>query len=233
MDITLAVHIITGVMGIVFGFVALYSKKGGPQHRRIGMMFVYVMVIMALTGIWVSAMHDVARSLNIPIATLTAYLVVSSVATVKPALAKLRWLNIAGLLVALSLFVADFYFGASAIARGGLRDEIPAFMFFMFGVIALLAAIGDVRVIRSGPLQGRPRLARHLWRMTFALAVAALSFFIGQGQVFPEPLRSMGGLRALPVLAVLATLFYWLWRARPKRRRLLNDDYAVSLRTSR
>jgi hypothetical protein len=52
--------------------------------------------------------------------------------------------------------------------------------------------------------------------MTFALFIGALSFFIGQADVFPEPVR-IGPLLALPVVAVLVTLLYWLWRVRIRR----------------
>ena len=93
---------------------------------------------------------------------------------------------------------------------------MPAFPFFMFGVVGLLAGIGDVRSMRSGALRGVRRIARHLWRMSFALFIAALSFFIGQAQVFPKPIRIMP-LLALPVLAVLLTMLYWLWRVRVRR----------------
>ena len=72
------------------------------------------------------------------------------------------------------------------------------------------------RMMRSGPLQGAKRLARHLWRMCFALFIAALSIFIGQADVIPEQFRNRGFL-ALPVLAVLVTMLYWLWRVRRKR----------------
>ena len=77
-------------------------------------------------------------------------------------------------------------------------------------------SIGDLRVVRSGTLRGAPRLARHLWRMCFALAIAALSFFVGQAKVFPKPIRILP-LLAVPLLAVLVTMFYWLWRARIRR----------------
>jgi hypothetical protein len=97
------------------------------------------------------------------------------------------------------------------------RNGIPAFPFFLFGVVGLLASAGDLRMIRSGALRGVPRLARHLWRMSFALFVAAMSFFIGQAKVIPKPIR-IPGLLALPVLAVLVTMLYWLWRVRAKRR---------------
>ena len=69
---------------------------------------------------------------------------------------------------------------------------------------------------QSGALRGAPRLARHLWRMCFALFIAALSFFIGQAKVIPKPIR-VSGLLAIPVLAVLVTMLYWMWRVRVRR----------------
>ena len=103
-----------------------------------------------------------------------------------------------------------------------------AYPLVMFGVVGLLAAAGDRRVLRSGPLQGAPRLARHLWRMSFGLLIAALSFFIDdQADVFPKPIR-IRPLLALPVLAVLARMAYWPWRVRSRRPlRSLVDNTAL------
>jgi hypothetical protein len=104
-------------------------------------------------------------------------------------------------------------FMIQAFANGGQRNGMPAFPFILFGVAASLAGIGDLRVMRSGPLRGARRLARHLWRMSFALFIAALSFFIGQAKVIPKPVR-IAPLLATPVLLVIVTMFYWLWRVR-------------------
>jgi hypothetical protein len=103
---------------------------------------------------------------------------------------------------------------------------MPAFPFVLFGVVALVAGVGDLRVLRSGPLNGASRLRRHLWRMSFALFIAALSFFIGQAKVIPEPVR-IRPLLALPVVALLVTMLYWLWRVR--RRGALRSLVALSV----
>jgi hypothetical protein len=82
-----------------------------------------------------------------------------------------------------------------------------------------LAAIGDIRVLRSGPLAGGRRLARHLWRMCFALFIAAGSFFSIEervAKVLPEPFTT-GPMRALPILLLFGAMFYWLWRVRGRR----------------
>jgi len=80
-----------------------------------------------------------------------------------------------------------------------------------------LASLGDLRLMRSGPLNGARRLARHLWRMCFALFVAALSASVQFVKMVPEEYR-IRSLFVLPVLAVLVTMFYWLWRIRIRRR---------------
>jgi hypothetical protein len=81
----------------------------------------------------------------------------------------------------------------------------------------LLAAIGDLRAIRSGGLRGSRRLARHLWRMCFGLFIATGSFFLGQMKFIPEPVRIVPLLLVLAFAPILF-LFYWMWRVRVRGR---------------
>ena len=90
-------------------------------------------------------------------------------------------------------------------------------MIFFIATICLLAALGDFRMIRAGGLRGTRRLTRHLWRMCFGLFIATGSFFLGQMQFVPAPIR------VVPLLVVLAVapllfLMYWLWRVRLRGR---------------
>lgn len=215
MRMTYAVHIFAGVLVVLAGYIALYTTKGATLHRRAGMVFFYAMLTTALFGITIALARDVAPAVNVPAALLTSYLVVTSLTTIRSV--ESRWLSIVAFLVVLGVTLASFTFAFQAFANGGLRKGMPAFPFLLFGVAGLFATVGDVRVLRSGVLTGTPRLARHLWRMTFALFIAALSFFIGQGaKIFPKPFASPA-LLGLPVLLVLVTMFYWLWRVRVRR----------------
>ena len=216
MRMTYLVHIVAGCVVVLSGYIALYATKGARLHRRSGMLFIYAMLTTAVGGMAIAAVRDVAPAINIPAGLLTSYLVITSLTTLRPPAAGGRWLNLGGLLVALAICLTSLTVGFEAVANGGTRKGMPAFPFFMFGVAALFASVGDVRVIRSGAFRGAARLARHLWRMCFALFIGAISFFIGQAEVFPKPIR-IRPLLALPVLAVLATMFYWLWRVRIRR----------------
>jgi hypothetical protein len=213
---TLAVHILGGIVGLVAGLVALAAAKGASLHKKSGMVFVYVMLTAALTGMVVATVQDVAPAINVPAALLTSYLVVTALTTIRPLSFGGRWLDLGGMAVAIAVSAISMKFGIEAVAAGGTRKGMPAFPFFMFAAVGLLAGLSDIRVIRSGALRGASRLARHLWRMCFALFIAALSFFIGQADVFPKAIR-IPGLLALPVVTVLVTMVYWLWRVRVRR----------------
>jgi hypothetical protein len=216
----LAFHITAGSLGIIFGFIALFAAKGAPLHRRIGMLFVYAMLTMGLMGATMAAIWGRQPASNIPMGFLTAYLVTTGLTTVRPPAWRSREIDLALMLVALGVALVFFAGGvvAAASPHGNLKG-IPAPAFFIFGSTALLSGIGDLRMIRAGgvrALRGAPRIARHLWRMSVALLIAAFSFFLGQSQVIPKPIRVLPLLLA-PPLIVVAALLYWVWRVRVKR----------------
>jgi uncharacterized membrane protein len=211
---TLLLHITAGSLALISGFVALYASKGASLHRKAGMVFVCTMLTMCLAGLLISAWRGVAPAVNIPAAVLTAYLVITALTTVRPPAAAPRWLDPALMIVAFKVGLSSLTFAVEAFASpDGKRNGMPAFPFVLFGVVGILAGLLDLRMIRAGGFRGLLRLRRHLWRMSFALFIAALSFFIGQAKVIPQPIRIFP-LLALPVLAVLITMVYWLRRVR-------------------
>jgi uncharacterized membrane protein len=228
MRTTLVLHIAAGSLGLLSGYLALYSTKGAALHRRAGVAFVYAMLAMSAFGAVVTVTSGEWEEVNLAAAAVTAYLVVTGLVAVRPPSSGTRRLTQALMVVALVVGLTELTFGVQAVAAGGKRAGIPAFPFFLFGVIGTLGAVGDVRVLRGGPLRGPARLRRHLWRMSVALLVAAMSFFIGQADVFPKPVRILP-LLATPVLAVLVTMIYWLWRVRARRSRHEAVPFAAGL----
>jgi hypothetical protein len=218
MRMLFVVHIVAGSLGLLTGYLALYAAKGEGLHRKSGMFFVYAMLTMCAGGLVLAITRNNAWTLvNSSAALMTAYLVVTSLLTVRPpSAAEARPLQVGATLVAIAVGATDLGFGVGAAANGGSWNGVPAFPFFLFGTVGVLGTAGDLRVLRSGALQGARRLTRHLWRMSFALFIAAMSFFFGQAKVIPKPIR-IPALLAVPVLAVLVTLLYWLWRVRVRR----------------
>jgi uncharacterized membrane protein len=219
----LPIHIAAGALAVVLGFVALFVKKGGTLHRRSGMLFVYAMLIMGATASVLEFLRTAAAT-NVVAALMSVYFVGTALTTVRPASRSTRAINIAALAVALGLAFVSITGGlkavkSSALSPGGVPFRTIGVMSFILAAVLLLAAIGDLRIMRSGPPRGGARLRRHLWRMCFALFIAAGSFFSIRSRVakiLPEPLTT-GPMRALPFLLLFGAMFYWLWRVRGRR----------------
>ena len=221
MRITLALHIFSATLGLLAGYVALYSAKGATVHRKSGILFVYAMLVMAVGGMILAMVRDKAPDTNIPAGLLTSYLVITALTTVRPlapASSRSRWLAIGAMLVALGIGLTMLSFAVEAIANGGRRHGMPVFPYLIFVTLAFLGVAGDVRVLRFGARTGGARLARHLWRMSMALFIAALSASVQLARILRTAhVHLPRGLLFVPILLVLVTMFYWLWRVRRRR----------------
>lgn len=220
MDFLLFAHILTSGVALAAGYAALSTTKGALVHRRSGIVFVYMMVMMGATGIMLAALRDKAPALNIPVALFTSYLALTSFATMRRPVGWTRGVDVGLLVLVICVALTDTFFAITAITLGGkTSDGTPAVALLIFATLAVTAAVGDAKVLRSGARTGRARLARHLWRMCFALMVAATSFLGRIPRLLPTGWKIPAPLLFVPVLAVLAMLLWWLWRVRPPRRR--------------
>lgn len=214
MRMILLIHILTGGLGLLSGYVALSVTKGASLHRKSGMLFVCVMLTMAVTGMVISTVEGVGPEINVPSSLLVIYMVITSLATVRPSAAGSRWVDRAAMLMAVAIGLGCLALAVRALASGG-RGAGLAYPLVMFGIVALLASAGDRRMMRAGELRGARRLVRHLWRMCFALFVASIAFFLGGSRV-PEMFRHPAVLASGVLLPIVAML-YWRWRLRTRR----------------
>ncbi len=216
----LPIHIAAGGLAIILGAVALSVRKGGTLHRRSGLLFVGAMLVMGTTASMLGFRKSPTDG-NVFAGFMVAYFVITALTTVRPWSPWTRRINVVALVIASGLALLDIQGGVDAFNRpGGVKEGVPFPMFFFLATILLLSAAGDVRIMRFGMPVGRPRLARHLWRMCFALFIAAGSFFSIRARVakiFPEPLTT-GPMRALPIVLLFGAMFYWLWRVRRARK---------------
>lgn len=212
----LSIHIAAGALAIILGAIALVVRKGGTFHRRSGLLFVYTMLAMGLTAS-ILEFRKGPSATNVVAALITAYFVITALTTVRPASRWTRAIDIVALTVAVGLVIQEIVGGVRIFnLPGRTYNGVPFFMPFFLAAILSLAVAGDVRILRLGLPRGGARLARHLWRMCFALFIAAGSFFSIRARVarvLPEPFTT-GPIRALPILLLFGAMFYWLWRVR-------------------
>lgn len=217
----LVLHILAGSVALLAGFVALFARKGARLHRGAGAMFAMAMLVMTASGAGMAAFHDeIGSKISVIAGLLALQLVASGWMTVRPPPHFAR-----GLAMVLAVLAAAIATGAGSMAvlatlGGGRYDGMPAPIYLVFGSLAALAALGDVRVLAGRRLDGRRRLSRHLWRMGVAMLIATMSFFVGQADEFPAWLRSPV-TSAGPPLLVLALVGVHFVRVRwwPSARR--------------
>jgi len=144
----------------------------------------------------------------------TFYLVASAWMTVRRKAGSAGAVEKALLCVVTVCAITDLTFGLRAAnSATGTLDGNPSALFFVFGSVMAFTAVADLRMILRGGVSGTQRIARHVWRMCFALFIATGSFFLGQQQVMPAFMHGSPVLVALGI-APLPLMIFWLVRVR-------------------
>jgi uncharacterized membrane protein len=205
----LILHILGGSIGLLSGTFAMAVRKGGRLHRAAGNVFTIAMLTLASSGLYLAILKS--QHGNIVGSIVTFYMITTAWLAGRRRGAGA--LDRAALLLGVGGAAAVITLGVQTLQNPAAGKGAPAGMSFFFGVVLLLAAAGDIRMLARGGISGRQRITRHLWRMCFVLFIATGSFFLGQQQVFPAFLR---GSVLLTVLALLPfpLMIYWLFRVR-------------------
>ena len=98
----------------------------------------------------------------------------------------------------------------AAMSPTGLKYDYPPGPYFFLGFVAVLATVGDVRMLVRGGVSGTQRIARHLWRMCFALFIASASIFLARQHLFPAVMRRTGMLIFLSFLPLVLLVFWFI-----------------------
>lgn len=208
----LLLHIASGTAGMLSGFITVFLKKGARRHAIAGKVFVVSMVCLTLSGTYMAVVKH--QPGNILGGTLTFYMVVTAWMTARRPSGTPGLLDWGALLIVAGVAVAEVTLGVKAVrSPTGMIYEYSPTPYFVFGAVAALALIGDIRMLARGGIAGTQRLARHLWRMCFALFVAAVSIFLARQQLFPVLLQKTGALVFLSFLPLMLLVF-WLLRVR-------------------
>lgn len=209
------IHILGGTIVLISGAFALCAQKGNRLHRASGLVFVVAMLLLAASALPLAVVAQ--KRTSVMGALLVSYLVLSSLATVRRSGTRFDWALGASLLSAVvigSMFLALAIEGLTSST--GTVDGLPPQPMLVFATVAFLAGLGDLRLMLTREVNRAWRIGRHLWRMCFALLMAAVSFFLGQAQLFPEVVRNPA-LLAIPPLLVLGLMLYWMARVRWKK----------------
>jgi len=170
------------------------------------------MLCLSASGVYLAVMKS--QPGNILGGTLTFYLVATAWMTARRRDREPGIFDWGALLVVLAVAACQMTFGLEAAnSPTGLKYGYPPWPYSFMGSVAMLALVGDIRMLVRRGISGTHRIARHLWRMCFALFIAAASIFLARQQIFPAIFRKTGALIFLSFLPLILMIF-WLVRVR-------------------
>lgn len=202
----LGIHIVFSSLALLAGALALVLRKGGLGHRSSGKVFVGAMLTMGGTSAWLAAVDGVW--LDVMSGLLVCYLGVSSWLTMRP---RNQRYAVGIMLMGVGLVAGYLLVAWVTLQSGERRPGVPSQAGLFFATIVGLAVISDCRLLMGRALTVRQRLARHLWRMCFALFMATGSVFFSRAHLFPASVQESGVLVLLGVAPILCMVFWLLW----------------------
>jgi hypothetical protein len=217
MSPVLILHIGAGALGMLTGAAAVSVRKGQPLHRAFGTVFSCAILIMSALGAYLAFLQP--QGATMAVGAFTFYLVATAWATVRRKERGVGPFEYGAFLVALGATATLLILGMQAAGTPkGHSGGAPLAAYFIFASFGAFAAALDLKVILRGGVSGTQRLARHLWRMCFALFFTSAFFFLGQQKVMPLYMHG-SPLLFVPALAPLVVMIVWLFRVRFRFRR--------------
>jgi len=214
----LFVHVCGASIGLISGFMAMLLRKGSGLHGAAGTVFYVSMIAMSTTAAYVAAFYRPVL-LNMVVALLTFYLVVTAWRAARYRDGRVGRLDVVAMIYVLALSMTAYSGGIDALDNPRFaKDGLPGPIYFVFGTVALICAMTDFRMLRRGSAAGTFRLARHLWRMSGALLIATLSFYPGQARILPPSVRELGGVLYIPHIFLAGSMLFWMWRVKRRKR---------------
>ena len=212
----LTFHISVGWFVLLAGMLALVSTKGAALHKKTGKVFVIAMLLVCISAAYL----DLSTGHFPVMALLAMYFASTSWATIKHKPNSVSVFDVCAFFGIAMLAITFFKWGWEITFQGKTNDiAMPAFMYFVWGSFAALAALLDLNMILHKGHSGAHRIIRHVWRMCFALLMAIMSFL--SQDIFPSFILQSGLLWS-PIALILLTMSYWILRLLINRKRHQN-----------
>src|ERR1700755_2825524 len=106
----LPIHIVAGGLAIILGGIALAVSTGAWLHRKSGLLFVYAMLTMGISGS-VMALRQSWTNPNVLGGVMSAYFVLTALTAVRPPSTSTRRLDVIALAMAFGLVLFELTLG--------------------------------------------------------------------------------------------------------------------------
>ncbi|MFD1185473.1 hypothetical protein [Pontibacter rugosus] len=223
----LIMHVIAGTTGLIAGPVSMVNKKGGRQHRFTGKLFFYAMMLVSVTAVSMATLPHHHSPFLLIIGVFSAYLV-SSGYRVLYLKGLPKGQKVLSLDWAISLTMAAFavYFILSGLT-GGMGSSFGSVnvVSVVFGSIALLLVVKDMRKYTKAPADKNFWLYDHITRMIAGNIAAFTAFLVVNNSMLPPVVAWLG-----PTVIGTAVISFFITKYKLKARKGSAKDELVTVK---
>ncbi len=170
--LNIIVHVLAGTLALLLGFIVLMNKKGSPKHRKIGRVFLLLLIIVVVTG-FIGVFIFKRNSFLMIITILSAYYGFSGYRIV---VSKTNTPKLVDIIIAILSIISVFYF-LNYFHSIGLYWS-PIIIYSTIGALTIIVLYDFLRYLIPKKLYENIWLYEHIYKMIGAFT-ALLSAFSG------------------------------------------------------
>jgi uncharacterized membrane protein len=219
----LIIHIVSGSVSLLSGFVNILRRKGDRAHKQFGQVFVIAMLVAAFSALLMSVLRE--NLFLFVIGFFTIYMIGTGVRYLKikrRVIAKrVRWND-------WTLSVLMFFFGLFLIFKGItmlIHSNLFGSVLTTFGLISILMVYQDIINLRGNSNFKNFGLLTHIQRMIGAYIASITAFLVVNIDFVPGAiLWLLPTFLMVPLIIVWSNKFKILKSETTKRNKFPLDD---------
>lgn len=198
--LNIGIHVIAGILALITGIAAVIVSKRSSRHRQLGRFFMYLMIVVIITGLAGVVMFNRNHFLLV-ITLLSGYNCFSGIRAIRRFGQPPILLDYIVPLVALSSGAYYLYY----VQHAGLYWA-PVIIYSTLGALFIVCAYDLSRGLMTARMRSNMVMYEHVYKMFGALS-ALFSAFTGtvlpQYKPYSQFLPSMVGLTATIIIFIL------------------------------
>jgi uncharacterized membrane protein len=185
-NIILALHIISGSLGLLLGTIIMLRKKGDRIHKLTGKIFTLAMVSTGLSALYLSFVHP--NLFLFIVGIFTIYLSISGYRMIR--LKKVHQgqkTQLFDTILSSVMFLCSLIFFYIAI-KYLIAKVVFGIVFALFGMVSLRLCYIDYKVYTGKITDKMFGIKNHIGRMTGAYIAACTAFLVVNSTILPPVL---------------------------------------------
>jgi len=175
--ILIYIHAFFGGVGLITGLTIIFFKKGNLNHKRLGSLFSWSMIISSLISLIVARMPHHENTFLFLIGIFTIYMVMAGNRALTFKSTKKAKANLTDKLVSIFMIASALIMVGFGII-GLVHSQPQSILFIFFGGAGLFLTYGDFKLFANTLVNRKLWLINHLSRMLGAFIASITAFLV-------------------------------------------------------